>query len=480
MKTIIVVKLIWVMCFLVVLTFVSIPHKSLADDHGNSLESATLLTGVMLEPAEEGEKQYVGGVVNTLHDNDFFMVNISDASFLNVWLFNTDTLEIQLMDALGKSLLLTQALSGKYDEHDGSQYDRKPIKGFGVSPGRYYLRVGVADHFPVYYSIAVQAQKWVEDDHDNALSGATPAQSLGFYNGFSGCLETMTDVDSFRFSLDEFSFSCSNRDNFDFIEYNLYDNQENPIDSGKLTDFNTVEMNLTSNEYFISLKSTNEKSGCYSVCTAYTTFLVPGGMASGVVFPPDAHAKIELVGKGDFSQGVIYSTDTAEWGDSGAWWMMCSNGVYDLTVTAEGYEETVKEVYVDYGVETQTGSIVLTPLQRVDCQGKTRTAIKDNLDITFPCLIVGEDGYGVTLKNITDSFDFTSFAWMLEIPSLTHVCSGCNVISCINLTADFRISVPCADFQGRAYGFDLIFKGNSCGDGALCWELDPTSFRALN
>jgi len=450
-----------------------------ADDHGDDIPSATILSVVASEDVDDDlEDSYAGGTIDSADDADFFGVEIADNCFLTIFFYSTEVTKISLLDQSGEIIISTQGIPGKLNEHNSNEYDQLVIDRIGLTPGRYYIRLEVEELFPIYYAIALQADKLIEnhDDHGNSLAEASSVQKNILNDSCSGCLESSIDVDFFSFEVADFHYSCPNRDNFDFIDFTLIDDMNNTIATGALFEFDTVSLGLEPGNYYLSLTSNNGSRGCYSVCTSRNSFFQPGGMASGVIFPPDAHAEITLFQRDEFIGDLIYRTDTARWGNSGAWWMTCGAGTYEMTIEADSYETIKKEVHIDYGTETQTGSVMLKPSEQNNCQESINAVIGLNLDLFFPCIIVGEEGYSLTLKSETDPYQFDGFIWSLDMNSLTYLCTGCNERDCIRLREDLTISVPCAKYQEATYGFDLKFDQSSCDSGLICWQLDLASF----
>lgn len=448
-----------------------------ADDHGDDLISGTIVEPQRITDESLDEIVYTGGKIDHVEDRDFFCFEIVQKVWLSVHLYNTGIMNADLFDPSGELVNDAKKLPGQLDEHNSTKFDNTLIEKIGLVPGRYCLSLLSSESFPVYYAIALQVQpQEKEDDHGNSPDEASLSENYIVYEGVSGCLENADDVDVFRFEMREYFYSCSNNDSLSFINFKLTDDSGIEKASGPLSQFNTLSYGLLPGTYYLSLSSDNDQNGCYSICIARTTFFQPGGMASGVIFPPNANAEITL-SSNSFIGELFYETNTAAWGNSGAWWMTCTAANYEMTIKADGYETVVKNVNVDYGAETQMGGIVLSPLDQTqnECENGAAAVIDDQLNLDFPCVRVGENGYGLRLNYITDTYQFRSFMWSLDLDSFTEVCTDCSDMNCVAPEEELTLSVPCAQFQGMRLGFDLKLNTIACPEGSFCWELDTKS-----
>ena len=230
-----------------------------ADDHGNSISSATNM----------GVNSSVSGRIESRLDNDYFRISVRGSGTLTI--YSTGSLDTYgyLLSSSGRTIssdddrgtgfnfrISRQVTSGTY-------YIR--VKGFSSAVGSYGLRVSFNSNSSGGTTTSTR------DDHGNSISRAT---SLSLNSSRLGRIERRGDNDYFRVSVRSSGiltvYSSGSLDTFGYLLNSSGGTISSDDDHGSGMNFR-ISRYVTSGIYYIRVRGYNNGTGSYRVGATFSS-----------------------------------------------------------------------------------------------------------------------------------------------------------------------------------------------------------------
>ncbi|HIJ39954.1 MAG TPA: DUF1565 domain-containing protein [Deltaproteobacteria bacterium] len=101
--------------------------------------------------------------------------------------------------------------------------------------------------------------------------------------------------------------------------------------------------------------------------------------------------------------------------------------------------------------------------------------IDSTLDLTVSCAQYAGRGYGFTLDFFSNPVDLSGIYWKMDLGSF-HETFGSD---CINIGSNLSLSISCAAFSGKEYAFVLDYYPNSVEPSGIYWKMNLNTFREV-
>jgi len=142
--------------------------------------------------------------------------------------------------------------------------------------------------------------------------------------------------------------------------------------------------------------------------------------------------------------------------------------IFDVTTVA--VEEGVVEV-----TDLETQAVSKVAANEEISLGDNCLAIGDDLSIFFPCAEYNDVGYSFTLTYFPNLDDPTNLYWKMDLSTFATVMETV----CIPVGGDLTIDIPCGEYAGAQYKFELDFVRLPADPAGLYWKIDLSTLQVV-